>query len=358
MYMPNYYVSDDGYPDLADVLKDKGYKKVVLIGGKRALAAAAPKIKDALRDTDIEITGEFIYGTECTEKNIRRLTEEPAVLDADVLFGIGGGKALDTTKVTSLEIDKPAFSFPTICSNCAAMTAIAVVYREDGGVLRYAFPKSPSDIFIDLSIIAEAPDIYFWAGIGDGISKQPEVLFASKGDDLDHMARLGVGIAKTCEEPLLTYGEAGLEDVKNNRVSRAVEEVALTILVSTGYVSNLTNQDDYYYNSSLAHVFFDSSCVIKREGDYLHGEVVAFGVMVLHAYAGDDEELDKIARFNRSLGLPTTLDAIGLEEKDLDTMMQFVPETIEYQRSSQVISIRRLKEAILKADAYGKTLTN
>ncbi|WP_322627589.1 iron-containing alcohol dehydrogenase family protein [Aedoeadaptatus coxii] len=356
MLMPNYYVSNDGYPDLARVLKEKGYEKVVLIGGKRALHAAAPKVERALRGEGITITGEKIYGVECTEANIRRLAEDEDVLAADVLLGIGGGKAIDTTKVVSLEIGKPAFSLPTICSNCAAMTAIAVVYNEDGSVSHYAFPHSPSDIFIDLSIIAEAPDIYFWAGIGDGLSKQPEVLYASSGEDLNHMARLGVGIAKTCQEPLLLYGKEGLEDVKNNRVSRAVEEVALTILVSTGYVSNLTNCDDFYYNSSLAHIFFDTSCAIQREDNYLHGEVVSFGVLVLHAYTGNDEELEKIAKFNKSLGLPTTLADVGLEEKDLDAMMEIVPETIEYKRSPQVISIKRLKEAALKADRFGQSL--
>ena len=49
MLMPNYYVSKDGYPDLARALKEKGYEKVVLIGGKRALHAAAPKVEHALK---------------------------------------------------------------------------------------------------------------------------------------------------------------------------------------------------------------------------------------------------------------------------------------------------------------------
>ena len=127
MLMPNYYVSKDGYPDLARALKEKGYEKVVLIGGKRALHAAAPKVEHALKGEGIAITGEKIYGVECTEANIKRLATDEDVLEADVLLGIGGGKALDTTKVTAFEIGKPAISLPTICSNCAAMTAIAVV---------------------------------------------------------------------------------------------------------------------------------------------------------------------------------------------------------------------------------------
>lgn len=55
--------------------------------------------------------------------------------------------------------------------------------------------------------------------------------------------------------------------------------------VSTGYVSNLTNQPEYYYNSSIAHAFYNGSCSIARDGHHLHGEVVSFGVLVLYAYA-------------------------------------------------------------------------
>ncbi|VEJ36322.1 Glycerol dehydrogenase [Aedoeadaptatus ivorii] len=356
MFLPAYSVSRGGYDDLAAVIDRAHYTRVALIGGERALTAAAPKIREAVRASGAEVVAEVVYGTECSQENIDRLANDDAVRAADVLFAVGGGKAIDTVKVLSLALDLPVFAFPTICSNCAAMTAIAVVYHPDGSLSHYAFPHAPRHVFIDLETIANAPDIYFWAGIGDGISKQAEVTFAARGEALDHTARLGLGIAQTCEAPLIEYAEAGLQDVKAHRVSRAVEEVALDILVSTGYVSNLTNQDAYYYNSSLAHVFFDTSCSVVREGSYLHGEVVAFGVMVLHAYDDNATGLEKIARFNRSLGLPVTLAEIGLSESDLDGMMALAPETIEFQRARTPLSADRLKEAAIRADAFGRTL--
>lgn len=76
---------------------------------------------------------------------------------------------------------------------------------------------------------------------------------------------MGVSIAKTCQEPFLKYGEEGLKDVRENKASKAVEEVATDILVNTGYVSNLTNGDKYYYNSSLAHVFYNVSTSVKEK---------------------------------------------------------------------------------------------
>ncbi len=113
----------------------------------------------------------------------------------------------------------------------------------------------------------------------------------------------------TCSEPLFTYGVQGLEDVRQNLSSEAVKQIALDIVVNTGYVSNLTNQNDYYYNSSVAHAFYNATCSIPREGTYLHGEVVSLGVLVLFAYTGDTENLERYAAFNKQMGLPVTLGA-------------------------------------------------
>lgn len=96
----------------------------------------------------------------------------------------------------------------------------------------------------------------------------------------------------------------------------------MDIVVSTGYVSNLTNQPEYYYNSSIAHAFYNGSCSITRDGHHLHGEVVSFGVLVLYAYAKDEENLMKMAKFNKSIGLPVTLADVDLDESHLEALTE------------------------------------
>lgn len=355
--MSNYSVSREGYPELAGVCKEYNYKKVVLVGGKRALKAASPKIKQALKDSEIELTGEFIYGDECTMTNVNNLMSKKEVKDADVIFIAGGGKATDTGKILANKLNKNAFSFPTICSNCSAVTAIAVVYNDDKTFSHYELIPAPVHMFVDTSTIAEAPEEYLWAGIGDGLSKQPEVAYATKDVELDHIASMGLTLSKSCEKPFLKYGKQAIEDCRNNRPTKAIEEIAMDILVSTGYVSNLTNQPEYYYNSSLAHIFYNTSTEIAREGDYLHGELVSFGVLVLHAYAQQHEELDKIAKFNKEVGLPITLSDIGLTEDDLEKMAEAAPNTTEW-KSAKVNPLTKEKfiQAIKDADAYGRML--
>ena len=72
-----------------------------------------------------------------------------------MIFGMGGGKALDTAKGTAEKAGLPVFTFPTIAATCAATTALSVVYREDGNFDSFYFFEKPArHSFIDTQIIA------------------------------------------------------------------------------------------------------------------------------------------------------------------------------------------------------------
>ncbi|ERJ76255.1 iron-containing alcohol dehydrogenase family protein [Streptococcus sobrinus] len=358
--MANYSYGEDCYQEIPKVLKSYGIHRVALIGGKRALAATEKEVREILSKAGIETTGSFVYGVDSTQTNIDKLVAKPAVQEADAIFGFGGGRALDTTKMVAKELDKPTFTFPTICSNCSAGTAIAVVYKDDHSVLRYGYPNSPLHIFINTRVIAQAPSKYFWAGIGDGISKAPEVEHAvaeakKKGLlELPHTATLGHAVALSSKDAFYYYGKQGLEDVKNKRPSKAVEEIALDIVVSTGYASNLVNQPDFYYNSCHAHAFYNGTTAIQRQGEYLHGVVVSYGVLVLHAYFEETDELERVAQFNKELGLPTTLKELGLTQADVPKIVQVALTTNEYKNTP--FDGEKFAQAILAVDQLGQKL--
>ena len=78
--------------------------------------------------------------------------------------------------------------------------------------------------------------------------------------------------------------------------------------MSTGIVSNLTTtENDYYYNSSLGHCFYNAYTGLACAERHMHGEVVSFGVIVLLTCDKQFELRDKISKFNKELGLPVTL---------------------------------------------------
>lgn len=356
--MSDYTVGEDCFEAAPQALAQYGAKKVVLVGGERALAAASPALLEVLAAADIQVLDTIVYGTDSTQTNVDKLAGDPNFRDADVAFAIGGGKAIDTVKTASLALGKTVFSVPTICSNCSAATAIAVIYHDDGSLDRYAYPAAPAHIFINPKIIAEAPATYFWAGIGDALSKQPEVEYATSAGNLTHTGELGLSLAHTCTEPLMTYGAQGLADVRDDLSSEAVKRVALDILVNTGYVSNLTNQPDFYYNSSLAHAFYNATTGIERERrTHLHGEVVSFGVLVLFSYTGNTAELERYAHFNRSIDLPVTLAELDLDESHLARIAELAQGTNEWRQAHpQPFEVSRFIEAMRAADAYGRSL--
>ena len=239
-------------------------KKVVIIGGKTALSKAKQPLLDAIAKTDLEVLGVLWYGDDATYEHVDRLLREQAVQDADLVFAVGGGRAIDTCKVVADRAGKALFAFPTLASNCAPSTALAVMYKADKSFAGYYYlDQPPVHTFINMAIIADSPFKFFWAGIGDAMSKECESELASRTAEHFHTVLLGRAIGKACTAPLLQYGEQALEDFKAKKITYALQQVVLDIIISTGLVSNCTTGGgDYYYNSSLAHMFYNASTVL------------------------------------------------------------------------------------------------
>lgn len=361
-FLPSYSIGDDCYKEIPYVTRRYG-KTAVVIGGKTAMEKAKPELLAALKGSDLEITDFIWYGGDSNYENIEMLKAMPEVQNADMVFGVGGGRAVDTVKTLCDRIDKPFFTFPTLASNCASCTAISVIYNADGTFKEYAYLKAPAlHTFINTKIIAESPEKLFWAGIGDALSKEYEVVFACRDKDMTHTPLLGRVLAEACTEPLVSYGKKALEDCRNNVSSKNIEQIALDIIITTGLVSNITvhqnnpdPKDDYYYNSSLAHcVYYGASLFPKCEHDHLHGEIVSFGVLCLLTYDEQFEERQRIFEFNHSIDLPCTLDEIALTEEDVPAIVHKAASVVEWTYVPGEPSEEKFIKAILDTDKAGK----
>lgn len=359
VYLPNYSVGEDCYNEIPDIIRKYG-KKAVVVGGKTAIFKAKEALLSGIENSGLEILDFLWYGGDSNMENVEMLKNNPAVKSADMLFAVGGGRACDTVKTLADMLDKPVFTFPTLASNCAGCTALCVIYNKDGTFKEYYYPKQPPyHTFINTKIIAESPYDMFWAGIGDALSKEYEVTFACRDKNLYHVPLLGLGIAKTCTDPLTTFGKKALHDCKNNKVSFELEQVALDIIILTGIVSNCEthiNQpnDKYYYNSSLAHCVYYGSSLIPECEKHLHGEIVAFGVLCLLTYDNQIAERDKIIAFNKSVGLPVTMGEIGLKNSDLPIIAKKAASVVEWEYVPGTPTTEKFIKAIKDADAAGK----
>ena len=80
-------------------------------------------------------------------------------------------------------------------------------------------------------------------------------------------------------------------------------------------------------------------------------------MLVLFAYIGDTEQLERYAAFNKKLGLPVTLAELDLDESHLDRIAELARNTNEWKQGNpEPFTTAAFIEAIKTADAFGKTL--
>lgn len=362
VFLPSYSVGEDCYKEIPYVTRKYG-KTAVVIGGKTAMEKAKPELTAALAGSGVEILDYIWFGGDSNLENVAMLEQNEIVQKADMLFGVGGGRACDTVKILADRMDKPFFTFPTLASNCASCTAISVVYNPNGTFREYYYLKTPAyHTFINTKIIAESPEKLLWAGIGDALSKECEVLFASREKPMYHTPLMGACIAKVCTDPLLEYGKKALEDCRRGQASFELEQVALDIIISTGIVSNFAtheNQpdpaDNYYYNSSLAHcVYYGASMLPACESKHLHGEIVSFGVLCLLTYDEQTKLRDRVLAFNRSIGLPVTLAELDIRPEDVETIVNKAATVVEWGYVPGAPTKERFADAIFETDRVGR----
>lgn len=284
--------------------------RFAVVGGVTAMERAMPALRAAILGSPLTLLQALPFGGACTQAAMDRLSAALAPLSPDFIVGMGGGKAIDTAKGVAAQLGCPLVSLPTLVSNCAPITALSVVYREDGPFERFIFYDAPPALtLIDLSIAAAAPARYFRAGLGDTLAKHLESTFSARGDvlgvSMDHMSAIGVALSSTCYGPILQYGRQALDEVMRGEAGPAMEICARSVIVSAGLVSLMANDN---YNCALAHaVCYGLQRFAHVEAECLHGDLVAYGALVQLMLDGDEARASALRGFLVSLGTPVTL---------------------------------------------------
>lgn len=320
-YFPAYTLGVDAFKNFNNVCGKLG-TNLLLIGGKTALSVARYKLLSCISQ-DFNVVDEVIYGTECYEERVFELYEGYKNIDIDFVVGVGGGKALDTSKYLADMLNVPVVTVPTIASTCAASSALSVIYTKEHSFSKFVYYKKPAyHCFIDTKIIMEAPYDFIRAGVGDTLAKHYEVEFSARGRVLDYSSQLGLTISNMCNEPLMKYAKVALDEVKKGNICDELEQVILTIIITTGMVSMLINPD---YNGAMAHALFYGLTILDGfEEKFLHGDVVGYCTAVQLAVDNNIEEAKKVVSFLKSIKIETSLSQrnIPCDREYLDKVLE------------------------------------
>jgi len=249
---------------------------------------------------------------------------------------------------------------PTIASTDAPTSALSVVYTDDGVFEEYFWlPANPDVVMVDTEIISKAPSRYLVAGMGDAFATYYEAR-AVKASNANTCAVAALGkqtitafaLAELCYKTLMEDGFKARVAADSNAITPALENIieANILLSGIGFESG---------GLAASHSIHNGLTVLPQTHDAQHGEKVAFGVLtqaVLENALMD--EVLAIMQFYKTVGLPITLEEIGLEnvtDEDLRKVADAatVPGETIHNEPFEVTSDMVL-DAMKTADAIGK----
>lgn len=121
-------------------------------------------------------------------------------------------------------------------------------------------------------------------------------------------------LGELCAKTLYTDGVAAAEAVRARTVTPALERVieANTLLSGIGFESG---------GVAAAHAVAQGLTVLPRlHANYLHGEMVAMGLMTHLALEGRNDEAERLAEFLCAVGLPAHLGHVSLDPAQTDDL--------------------------------------
>ena len=286
-------------------------QRPLIVGGEITLQAISPIIEPVLAAE--KIIGESAnYSPDCAESSLARLRNSVEQHQADLIIGVGGGKALDTAKLLAHQCNLPIVTIPTSGATCAAWTALSNIYSE-AGAFQYdvTLNNSPNLLILDYGLVRTAPQRTLVAGIGDAIAKWYEASVSSGQSDRTLLIS-AVQQARILRDLLFQKSAIAL---KNPDSEQWRDVVDATVLLA-GVIGGVGGAE---CRTVAAHAVHNGLTHLLEAHDVLHGEKVAYGILVqlrLEEMVQGNKlattSRQQLLKFYTEIGLPKTLEDLGL----------------------------------------------
>jgi glycerol dehydrogenase len=354
---PQRYLQGNGVLDqLGRYLSILPSRSPALLVTERGLKRVGERMLQSLRRARIEPVLLMFEG-ECSDEEVRRHVRQLENRRVDALIVAGGGKCLDAGKCVAHCLSVPVVVCPTLASTDAPCSAVSVMYTPEGVFDRpWFFPEGPALVVVDTGVIVRAPVRYLVAGMGDAMSTFYEARTCFRNPEARTMVgarptAAAVAIAELGARLLFEDGVKALEAVSRLTVNDAVDNVVETntLLSGLGFESG-----GLAAAHGIAQVLPGIPFVNKN---YLHGEMVAMGLLAHLCLEGETNEALRIAGFFAEIGLPVHLGQLSLSVDqhglELDGVVGDALKIFFVHNEPFEVTAQKLKQGLLQAHRLG-----
>lgn len=286
-------------------------QRPLIIGGHHTLPVIQPRLQPVLAAAELTFA-QASYNPDCSEAALAVLRQKVQDHQADLIIGIGGGKALDTAKLVAFQCQIPVVTIPTSAATCAAWTALSNVYSDQGAFLYdVSLDRCPDLLILDYSLVATAPARTLVAGIGDAIAKWYEASVSS-GSSEQSLMIAAVQEARVLRDILLQKSALALQEPGSETWQQVVDASVLL----AGVIGGLGGAQ---CRTVAAHAVHNGLTHLPSAHHALHGEKVAYGILVQlrleEVLQGNQLAIaarQQLMKFYSEIGLPQSLEDLGL----------------------------------------------
>ena len=246
---------------------------------RKAVVLTTDPAWNAVSGIDIN-TQDPIYVAGNTKADMLALAE---ACQAEVVYGIGGGLAIDTAKYVAAANGLPLVALPTILSTDAFLTDATGV-RENGCV-RYLPSKAPDTVIVDMDILCNAPAPMRASGAADVLSIATALWDWQEAEKMgvnpsnQRLTPQTVDIAGTLLQTLLDNArEIGRGTPTGLKLLLDLLCMEVQLCYLCGH-SRVEEGSEHYFAYAIEDHLTSAS---ETSGEtFLHGELVGLGILLM-----------------------------------------------------------------------------
>jgi len=326
-------------------LRACGYHEVAVIYGEGVKEMLNQTLEISFMSSEITVIYEDTAKTNDLDDAFVSAKQIPSRTKA--LIAIGGGRAIDYCKYIALITQLPIISVPTIVSNdgfCSPLSSMLV-----NGARRTIKTKIPEGVIVDTQILANAPEIFLYSGIGDLFCKITAIFdwklaFNKTGEYVNDFAAT---VSRNAVETFLQYRD-------RNICNTGYLDIIVSSLMMSGIAMEIANSSRPASGSEhlISHAYDKYAKTPSLHG--LQVGVATYPVSYLQSHT-----FDSVKRIMLESGFADFMKKHPLDKSDFIKAVQHAPEIKEnyYTILSEKDSMEKMIDFI-ETDALMQSMLN